>query len=59
MKEQLAKAQVAREEAEKKMSEMHKLSSDEIRRLRDQLNNAERETARLGRQQRTQKCSVL
>ncbi|KAH0858768.1 hypothetical protein HID58_087029 [Brassica napus] len=59
VKEQLAKAQVAREEAEKKMSEMHKLSSDEIRRLRDQLNNAERETARLRRQQRTQKCSVL
>ncbi|CAF1747003.1 hypothetical protein Bca4012_043945 [Brassica carinata] len=59
VKEQLAKAQVAREEAEKKMSEMHKLSSDEIKRLRDQLNNAERETARLRRQQRTQKCSVL
>ncbi|CAH8332005.1 unnamed protein product [Eruca vesicaria subsp. sativa] len=59
VKEQLAKAQAARQETEKKMTEMHKLSSDEIRRLREQLNNAEMETARLRRQQRTQRCSVL
>lgn len=59
VKEQLAKAQLERAETEKKMTELQNLSSDEIRRLRDQLNNAERETARLRRQQGSQKCSVL
>ncbi|KAF8113607.1 hypothetical protein N665_0047s0015 [Sinapis alba] len=59
VKEQLAKAQLARAETEKKMTELQNLSSDEIRRLREQLNNAERETARLRRQQGSQRCSVL
>ncbi|ESQ38581.1 hypothetical protein EUTSA_v10028785mg [Eutrema salsugineum] len=58
VKEQLAKAQVAREETEKKMSEIQKLSSDEIRRLREQLNKAEKETASL-RNELNKKCSVL
>lgn len=58
MKEQLVKAQAARAEAEKKMNENQKLSSDEIRKLREQLNKAERETASL-RTELNQKCSVL
>ncbi|CAA7033274.1 unnamed protein product [Microthlaspi erraticum] len=58
VKEQLAKAQVAREATEKKMSEIQKLSSDEIRKLREQLNKAESETASL-RRELNKKCSVL
>jgi len=58
VKEQLAKAQAEREETEKKMNEIQKLSSDEIRRLREQLNKAEKETASL-RTELNKKCTVL
>ncbi|KAL1196006.1 Immune-associated nucleotide-binding protein 13 [Cardamine amara subsp. amara] len=57
--EKLAKAQAAREETEKKMHEIQKLSSDEIRRLREQLTKAEKETTSLRNELSRKKCTVL
>ncbi|VYS62146.1 unnamed protein product [Arabidopsis thaliana] len=44
MKEQLSKAEAKREEAEKKMNENQKLSAEEIKKLRKQLEDAKEET---------------
>ncbi|VVB08658.1 unnamed protein product [Arabis nemorensis] len=58
VKEKLSKAEAAREESEKKLKEIQKLSLDEIRELREQLAKAVEDTDSL-RAKLDKKCTIL
>ncbi|RAL42981.1 unnamed protein product [Cuscuta campestris] len=59
LEEQLAKEQEARLQAEKSAREAQEKSNDEIRKLRENLERAEKETEKLRKEAKERGCSIL
>lgn len=59
LEKQLAEEQAARIEAEKVAQEAHMKSNDEIQKLRERLERAQRETEELRRQAESGRCAIL